>query len=106
MIKVTFKKVLRKGEKRCEYVSCEALCSDDLPERYLSKTPNCYKLHSTLVINTEHNTVQLSPKDRFDPAHTQMLLNTIRKCGKRLHEINKELEVENEGWEGEYTVCI
>lgn len=106
MIKLKFKKILRKGVKKCEYLSCEALSSDDLPEKYLSDTPNCYKLHNTLIINTSDNTVQMSPGSRYEPAYIKKLIDRIKECGKRLHEINQQLKIENAGWEGEETFCI
>ena len=102
MLEIKVEKILVAGEKKLKFISCSGWIVN-LPKKYLEE--KCYvsifdKTHIVLIEGYSKNHIYsgelMSRKD----------IEFIRKCGKRLGEINKQLKKENEKWHGEITYVI
>jgi hypothetical protein len=100
-IKIEVKRILDRGDKVYEVKKIEALTFDELPSRYTSLDNTALYLKETALCFAGCYEKKLISEgcvytlDEFTEA-----LEAIKKAGKMLADINKQLAVENAGWEG------
>jgi len=111
-IKIKAEKELAMGEKLYRIVSIDALKENELPKRYTKALGAVYlttykKGDEWLWVRNSTGASLLTKKGKFiSPEKMEEVLNTCKEAGILLRKVYLELEVENEGWEGEETFVI
>ena len=111
-IEIRIKKEVTMGEKFCKIVSIKALRKEELPKRYTEMKGSVYLTTyknggEWLWVKDSTGASLLTKKwDWISPERMEEVLSTCKKAGLLLRKIYLELEVENEGWEGEETYII
>lgn len=116
MVKITTKKVIDTGKQHRKVLDVKMLKREDLPSRYTDEGVSVFLLNKGQVgCHTEHgDTIQLNPDflwfgENSEPiaeVEFQEKIAFCHKCGKRLQEINKEIDRANAGWHGTETFII
>jgi len=100
-IKIETEQVLIRGEKRIKVIKIEALTEEALPFAYVNGSEFVYRYNSGLFYKWDGKTYNLLFKDDlYTEDEIKNQLETIKRCGNILQEINARLKKENEGWEG------
>jgi len=112
MIEIKVKKELTSGEKLCKIVSIKAMKKEELPKKYtkalgavtLAKYSNG---DEWLWVKDSTGASLLTKKGEVvSLKKMRKVLNICKKAGILLKRTYLELEIENEGWEGEETFVI
>ncbi len=130
-IKLEIEKVVRFGEHWVKIISYEMMGNLDLPNEYkfgdgpaiykdaegdlrIKKTNKDFVFH--LLPGTVHSyKVQSAEKSNYinprkhglmKKEDFELLVQHCKRCGQRLHEINKRLREENKKWKGTSTIEI
>ena len=109
MIKIRTKKILVRGEKRIEVTGLEALKKAELPQRYIYH-PNSVRWDISLCtgkpVLSGSAIYVLKVGESYSPEKFEERIEEIKAAGELLRDINKQLAIENAGWEGEETYII
>lgn len=105
MIKIKTEKIIENGKKKRKIISVEGLLEHgELPEEYTEAGDSCYRLGDTICISTEP--VNPIIGSTYSEEAIQRYLGRIKKCGERLHSINKKIALLKQRWVGEETFII
>jgi len=114
-MKIEFKNVLVKGEKRCEITKIEGVLGEkELPVQYVSpedcwctyinwmgdlhiEAPNGHGFRGTRIRRHRAGSI-VSPEEKG------WIIRTMKNAGHRLYEINKEIRKLQACWEGNVEV--
>ena len=111
-ITIRIKKELTFGEKFCKIVAIEALRKEELPKKYTDMKGSVYLTtyknggEWLWVKDSTEQSLLTKKGDWISPEKMDEVIYTCKKAGALLRETYLELELENEGWEGEETYII
>lgn len=103
---ISYKQVINRGEKEIIVTGFyNILKSDQLPTAYIDIQPHYYKDDDTGIYSSMDGYIDVGHVYSVDGFNN--LVSHLCECSKRLHTINKQLQIENANWEGvEKTVDI
>lgn len=110
-IVVETQKVVDRGRAGRIISGVEALYEEELPLEYMKGTPRCWKEEeeegTILRVREEGYSVHRLVIGRwYSEDDFQKMLEKLRLCGTRLHEINLRVNQLKETWVGEETFVI
>jgi hypothetical protein len=103
---ISYKQAINRGRKEIVVTGFyNILKREDLPAIYVDVEPYFYQLTDTRIYSSKEGYINVGDAyfiQRFDE-----VMSHLHKCSARLHDINKQLQIENAGWEGvEKTIDI
>ena len=103
---ISYKQILNRGRKEIVVTGFyNILKSDQLPTAYIDIQPHYYKDDDTGIYSSMDGYIDVGHIYSVDGFNN--LVSHLCECSKRLHTINKQLQIENANWEGvEKTVDI
>lgn len=107
-------KIIDKGDQRLRVVEISMLEHDQLPRNYtgvgesVSLNDNSYNPYVKYQreFDNDFDIFWLRVSIDYSPEEIQEKIETIRRCGRRLAEINRLLAIKNAGWSGTETITI
>lgn len=104
--RISYKQVLNRGEKKIVITGFyNILGPDQLPAAYIGAPPHFCKINDTCIYSSMEGHISVGytySVQKFDE-----IMSHLHECSARLHTINKQLQIENAGWEGvEKTIDI
>ena len=128
-IKLEIEKVVIRGERLIKLISINMLREKQLPSEYLEEGPyirmaiygmdcitNLFSSKTQISFLVKgidgqrrflgEENLGLYDEVLFSPEEFTKFCEFLKKCGQRLHEINKRLREENKKWKGTSTIEI
>ena len=107
-IKIKTARTLDRGNKAYKITKIEALTFEELPSKYTLLEGAVYLTSKKTLVRQKNGCFRalLKRGSIFRASEFTEALEKIREAGKMLAEINKQLALENAGWEGEETFVI
>jgi len=103
---ISYKQILNRGRKEIVVTGFyNILKREDLPAIYVDVEPYFYQLTDTRIYSSKEGYINVG--DAYSIQGFDEIMSHLHECSARLHDINKQLQIENAGWEGvEKTIDI
>ncbi|MCK5615081.1 hypothetical protein KAR91_75155 [Candidatus Pacearchaeota archaeon] len=114
MIKIKMEKIIDRGDQMLRVLEIEMLEYSDLPLNYTQIGESVYLYKGSDFTNVKYfrefnrytDNDWLRVGEEYSAKIIKKRIEIIRRCGKRLQEINRLLNLENKGWDGTETIII
>ena len=113
MIEITTEKVIVRGVPHRRIKNVVALEREQLPTNYLENGWRCYMVRDSpwpylriMMPSYETACEHLTIGNVYKEEWFQKLLQMVKQCGDRLHEINKEIAELKKTWVGDEAFLI
>lgn len=113
-IKIKFKEVLDRGDQKLKVLEIEMLQYHQLPLNYTGIGESIYLYKGSDFTNVEYykkfnrftDSNWFRVGEEYSAKTIKKRIKIIRRCAKRLQEINRLLAIENADWNGTETIII
>ena len=103
---ISYKQILNRGGKEIVITGFyNILDIPNLPANYVVEAPYFYQTKDTQIYSSKYDYIDVG--DAYSVQKFDEIMSHLHECSARLHTINKQLQIENAGWEGvEKTIDI
>jgi thioredoxin-related protein len=100
----TRKEISSSGVEGRRIMGVSALRRKELPTLYLNQKPSAYLWEDPGYLQVDRDWICVD--DFLEEARFQEIVEFLRACGERLHQINRELKAKRAVWTGDETFVI
>ena len=97
-LRVSYKRIMQKGEPKIEIVAVHGLKKDELPTAYVTENPAVWLTQDGRRLWGHNGVIDVGVGDIISNDKFAEIVAFLKKCGDRLHRMNKEIKKIEKHW--------